>query len=74
MIVLSEASVQSLSDLCNGTMYTSVIERRIQPAKGGHGLLDHRLHLRLISDIASYGDGLVTCGDQSLGGRACPAG
>jgi len=56
-----------ISGFRDRTLHAGVIERRIEPAKGGHGLLHHRLHLRLISHIAARGNGLVTGGDQLLG-------
>src|SRR5947208_2619668 len=50
------------------TLYTGVVERRVQPSKCRNGLLDHRLHLSFIGDIGADGNRLMTVNDQALGG------
>jgi hypothetical protein len=51
-------------------LHAGIIERRVQPAEGGDGLLDHRRHLSLISNIATDANRLVTGGDQIIRGGA----
>jgi hypothetical protein len=62
-----EIFATGISGFRNRALDASIVERRIQPAKGGHGLLHHSLHLRIISHIAACGNGPVTCADQLLG-------
>src|SRR5689334_6439607 len=44
-------------------LHARIVEGRIQPAKGGNGLLDHGCHLRLVSHIASDRESLMASGD-----------
>jgi hypothetical protein len=59
-----------ISSFNGETLHTGIVERRVQPPKCRNGLLDHRLHLSFIRDIAANSNRLMAGGDQALGG--CP--
>src|SRR5438105_8432233 len=46
-----------------------VVVRRVQTAEGGHRLIDHRLHLRVIGPVTANGEHLVTPCGQPVRGR-----
>jgi hypothetical protein len=46
----------------------SVVERGIEPAKFGNGVIHHSRHLGVVTHVAAGGDCLVTSGNQLLRG------
>jgi hypothetical protein len=57
-----------ISSFNGDTLHTGIVERRIQPPKCRNCLLDHRLHLCFIGDIAADSNRLMAGSDQALGG------
>jgi hypothetical protein len=50
------------------TLHTGVVKGDVQVSKCRNRLLDHRLHLSFIGDIAADGNRLMAGSDQALGG------
>ena len=50
------------------TLHTGVVKGDVQVPKCRNCLLDHRLHLSFIGDIAADSNRLMACSDQALGG------
>src|SRR3989442_1015145 len=65
-----ELLTSGISSFNGETLDTGIVERRVQPPKCRNSLLDHRLHLSFIRDIAANSNRLMAGGDQALGD--CP--
>jgi hypothetical protein len=68
-ITRSNSSLLASAISAASTLYTGVIERRIQATEGGYSLLDHCRYLSVISYVATDRECFVTLGSQFLGGR-----
>ncbi|MCY1181221.1 hypothetical protein D9M73_217140 [compost metagenome] len=58
-----------IGDFRQFVLDTGVVERCVQTAKSGDGLLDHGFGLIHVRYVATNPDGAMTFGDQSLGSR-----
>src|SRR5882762_5582754 len=67
-IHLVELLTGGISSFNGETLHTGVVERGVQPPKYRNCLLDHRLHLSFIGDIAADSNRLMAGSDQALGG------
>jgi hypothetical protein len=71
LIAFTRSNISAGSSAASmGGLDASVVERHVQPTEGGHRLVDHRVDLVLLGDVADHTERLVAGGGQVLGSGA----